>query len=888
VSLLWIRKGERRDTWAAFSTLFVLIASHSLLETARDALFLGRVPATRLPWMFLAIAFLSLLLVKLQTRVRQRLNPRQALSALTLLAGLGTLGFFGLYRQPGALYVYVLYCWSGLIASTLLTHFWALISGAFTITQAKRLYGVIGAGSVLGAIAGSGLASWLSRTLPPERLLCVSAVGFLLAAGAPWLFQGESLPNEAEGASAPLKATLAHLLQEPYGSRIVVSLFLASACLTVADFVFKSSVATLVPKAELASFLGAVYFTVNLLSLVCQLALVAWLLRRISLGAALSILPLLLAGTGLGVVVFGGLASVLAVKAADGALRYSLYRTSAELLFLPLADHARRRVRAFVDIVGQRGGQVLGSLALLALTAAAASPRLVALALVALAGAWAASAVALRQPYIELFRTRLQSGRLAHLDELPELDLPSLERLSAALESDNDMEVIAALKLLEREDKTAFIPALILHHPSEQVVVRALAILTHSGRRNLDRVLARVVDHPSPLVRAASIAAQSVLAPDAAKLRQRLEHESSPQVRATIVVNLIAAGEFSEAERRERLAALLQHGSPATRIALAEAIGFRRAPGFLPALLELSRAKELEVRGAALTALTRVFDVSDVASDPGNLVLTTLIHALVDEPVRPLAERLLAVRGQAAFSELQARFEDPASDARLRWRLPRAMSECDAERAAQALVGWLPRETDGGVCYQIIRELERLSRRNPRLLREPSAVEQALEETVSRAFRYLDRRLALSVGASADVRRKTAGHELLVALLRDKEANARGRLFRLLGVLYPREDFAQIYRGLGATRELRATSLELVESIVREPLRSAVLALVDDGADELRLARAGRYRRPLRSEYEALLADLTRSRSEAVREVARFHVSELGLREPVTGDGEAA
>ncbi|MEO8182970.1 MAG: hypothetical protein ABI895_29410, partial [Deltaproteobacteria bacterium] len=205
-----------------------------------------------------------------------------------------------------------------------------------------------------------------------------------------------------------------------------------------------------------------------------------------------------------------------------------------------------------------------------------------------------------------------------------------------------------------------------------------------------------------------------------------------------------------------------------------------------------------------------------------------------------------------------------------------------------ALLGWLPRETDGGVRYQIIRELERLSRRNPKLLPEPSAVEQALEETVSRAFRYLDRRLCLRVGASADVRRKTAGHELLVALLRDKEANARGRLFRLLGVLYPSEDFAQIYRGLGATRELRATSLELVESIVREPLRSAVLALVDDGADELRLTRAGRYHRPLRSDYEALLGDLTRSRSEAVREVARFHAGELGLREPVTSDGEAA
>ena len=37
-------------------TLFALIASHSILETARDALFLAKVPVTRLPWVFLAIA----------------------------------------------------------------------------------------------------------------------------------------------------------------------------------------------------------------------------------------------------------------------------------------------------------------------------------------------------------------------------------------------------------------------------------------------------------------------------------------------------------------------------------------------------------------------------------------------------------------------------------------------------------------------------------------------------------------------------------------------------------------------------------------------------------------------------------------------------------------
>jgi AAA family ATP:ADP antiporter len=888
VTLLSIQKGERRDTWAAFWTLFVLIASHSLLETARDALFLGRVPAARLPWVYLAIAFLSVLAVKLQLWLRLHLNPRQALSSICVLAGLVTFGFFALYRQLGVFSVYALYCWSGLLATSLLTYFWALIGGAFTIRQAKRLYGIIGAGSVLGAITGSGVASVLARSLPAELLLCVSAAGFLVTAGAPWLFRSDSLPDESERAAATpkLRATLAYVLEEPYGFRIALSLFLASSCLTIADFVFKSSVAILVPKNELAPFLGAVYFVVNVLSLVCQVGLVALLLRRVSIGAALSILPLLLAGAGLGMVAFGGLVSVLAVKAADGALRYSLHRTATELLFLPLAEETRRRVKGFMDAAGQRGGQVLGSLAILGVTAASASPRSMALVLVLFAGAWAASAIALRRPYIELFRTRLQSARMAHLEEFPELDVASLETLIAALESDDDAEVLAALKILEHEERSRFIPALILHHPSEQVVLRALAILTHSQRKNLDKVLARVIDHPSPLVRAASIAAYSVLAPDAAKLHERLKLESSPEVQAAICANLIAAGEFSDAERAERLTALLQDGSPATKIALADAIQLRGASGFLDTLLELNDSKEVEVRCAALTAMNHVFPVSDDAQ--GKIVLTTLVRALVDEPTRALAMQLLSGRGAPAFSELRARFEDISCDARLRWRLPRAMSECNAGSAARALAAWLPQEKNGSVRYQVIRELERLLRRDPKLRIDKQALEQALEESVSRAFICLDRRLSLLEGAAADARRITPGHELLVALLRDKESNARGRLFRMLGVLHPAEDFAQIYRGLAASKELRATSLELIDSIISEPLRTSVLALVDDGDDELRLARAGRYHQPLRLEYDVLVARLTRSNSEAVREVARFHVRELGLNDSALNDGEAA
>ena len=466
--------------------------------------------------------------------------------------------------------------------------------------------------------------------------------------------------------------------------------------------------------------------------------------------------------------------------------------------------------------------------------------------------------------------------------------MASLETLIAALDSENDQEVLAALGMLERERKTRFIPALILHHPSEQVVVRALSILTHTGRANLARVLSRVVEHPSPKVRAASIAALSVLAPDVARLRERLERERSPEVQATIVVNLIVAGEFSLEEGGKRLSELSEVGSVDTLLALAEAIRVRKASGFMDTLGQLLRAKESEVRVAALSALSEVVPLTGADAEASRRLFSALISALVDEPLRPLAEQLLALRGQQAFAELRARFESPDTEARLRWRLPRAMSELNARLSVKVLLAWLPREKDGSVRYQVIRELERSLRRDPKLPVDKRALGAVLEETVGRAFRYLDRRLALARGAADEPRRKTPGHSLLVALLHDKERNARGRLFRLLGVLYPYEDFAQILRGLGGNPENRATSIELIENILNEPLRSAVLALVDDGADEQRLAQAAPYHEVLDLDYDSLLRQLTESNSEAVREVTRYHAAELDLVEPSREGGQAA
>jgi AAA family ATP:ADP antiporter len=879
VSLFAIRKGERRQVWASFSTLFALIASHSILETARDALFLAKVPVTRLPWVFLAIAAASFTLMNAQEHATKGLRPERALTVSALGASAVTLAFFFCLHTLGAFGLYALYVWSGVLVTLVLAHFWALISDLFTITQAKRLYGFIGTGSVLGAIAGSGAASLLSRIVAPERLLLVSALGFGVSGLMPLLFGPRANTGRRTDAPPALLDTIAQVRRDGYAARIAASLFLATVCLTLADYVFKSTVAALVPKAELGAFLGSVYFGANVLSLVSQVALVGWVLKRVSLGAALAVLPVLFSVGGAFVAVTGSLGAVLALKATDGALRYSLHRTAAELLLVPFGDETRRRVKAFFDVVGQRGGQVLASGAILAFTAAGARPATIAIALAALAAVWAASALSLRKPYVDLFRTRLEESRLSHVSEFPELDVASLETLLGALESDNDEEVIAALDVLEREGKTHLVPTFIVYHPSERVVVRALQLLTRSGRKNLVRTLDRLVDHGSSAVRAATIIARSVVAPDPAALYARLDVEESPEVRAAIVVNLIAAGEFSPRERSERVDAVLRTGSATTKIALADAIGLRRAGGCDDIVTALARADEPEVRRAAIAAVERLSSSS---------LLSVAVAALADDATRTEAERVIAKKGVEAFDALVECLRDTNADPALRWRIPPAMGVSDPDRAMTVLLDCLPREEDGKVRFQMIRTLERLVRQHPTLPVDRSALDRAIEGTVALAFFYLDARTILVRGIEQAKGRKTPGYELLHDLLRDKEANTTGRLFRLLGLLHPADDFGQIYRGLRAKRELRSTSMELIESILREPLRSAVVGLVDDGDDGGRLARAGRYHRVLTADYDGLLGLLATGGSDAVREVACFHATELGIAVSSGVQGRAA
>src|SRR4051812_31012313 len=118
-----IRPGERRNTFAAFATLLAVTTGHTLLETARDAFFLAKMPASRLPWMYLVIVGIALVLSQIKAA---RADSRGGVAGSLVVGAVITTGFWttmsGGTAEPTILYA--LYCWTGLFGSWTMVQIW--------------------------------------------------------------------------------------------------------------------------------------------------------------------------------------------------------------------------------------------------------------------------------------------------------------------------------------------------------------------------------------------------------------------------------------------------------------------------------------------------------------------------------------------------------------------------------------------------------------------------------------------------------------------------------------------------------------------------------------------------------------------------------------------
>jgi AAA family ATP:ADP antiporter len=563
------------------------------------------------------------------------------------------------------------------------------------------------------------------------------------------------------------------------------------------------------------------------------------------------------------------------LKGFDGVLRHSLHRTATEVLFVPLAGELRLRLRGLVDALGQRGGQMLAAFCILGAGWLGPREPVLGMLVLFLAALWLYLALTLESHYLGVFRDALHGFTTPARFDFPELDLASLETLMAALNSNNDGEVKAALDVLAAQERTHLIPALILYHPSAQVVIKALELFAAAGRQDFLGILVRLLEHADPEVRAAALRTHAWVGGPNADLCRRVQHDASHVVRATALIGLASYAPPAEAARArialERLAAA---GTSEERVALARAIRYSPGAGYERLLMQLAETRHENVRLAVAQAMREIRSPRFTPS---------LLDMLPARRLREEARATLVAIGSQALERLEEVLADPAVDGRIRIHVPRTIALFPPERAAPILVRQLDREPSGAVRYRVLRALGRLRARNPNLALDESILQRVLESTLANIFQLLDWRQNLRRAVREEPRRATPVQKLIASLLEHKQALAMERLFRLVGLLCPGEDVRSLYRGWrNPSRTTRDSSRELLQHLLRPPLREPILALVDEGDDAEKLARAGPHHRPLALDYETLLRTLLQQGGVGMRCLVAYHVGEMrlqGLRE---------
>lgn len=879
-----LREGEARPVVQSFLVLFSIIAGHTTLETARDALFLTKLPPSQLNLVYIALAGLSFVVAAASTRMAQRFGRRNALIATLCLAAFTTTLLHSMTPTPRV--VMALYVFSGLVGAVLSPQFWLLAATMFTSAQGRRLFGPIASGGVMGGVAGAGTAAILLGRFPVTSLLLVAAVAFV---GTALLLTTLGLPGEEELAEeivlprltvAPPKGRVdMAVAREPFVGRVALLVALSTAAVLTVDYLFKSTAAARIEPAKLGEFFARYYAIMNGVSLVVQLLIAGRVVRRLGVAGATGVMPgLLLIGSVASFLTGGAALPVFSMRMVDGGLRHSLNRVATELLYLPMAVAVRERAKSMIDTVLARSVQALTAGALFGLgMAGLLSPRFLAGIVVALCVAWGLVALGLRGPYLDLFRRALATGKLQFgddIDEIDEIDVNAAEALVEAMASPDPVQVVAALDVLEQRHRAKLIPALILYHDAEPVLLRALEIFAGSAREDWVPLGERLLTNPRESIRVAAVRALAKHGVASALARASEDHSST--VQAYAVFHLALRSDEDDLSEHPRLAVMVHAPGPfgdAARQVLLRAIADAADPRATTLVLAIAASRRLDP-GAETIAL--LANAMRAIKDPR--FVPYLVGRLGSRPGREAVRQALLAMEDVGLTALEAALVDPSTARRVRTHIPRTLADFGHQRACDLLSRRLEEERDGLVRYKILRGLGHLVASSDVKV-DRTRIDAAARRNLVEHLRMIALRVALLTGQPAG---ETPRYErILLGLLLDKESQSLERAFRLLKVAHKREDIHRVHgAALSTDRRVRSNAGEFLDTLLadcgRLELRELFRLVVDDLAPAERVERAAAYLGAVPRDRDHALAMLIEDGDEAIATIASYFALSLG------------
>lgn len=308
------------------------------------------------------------------------------------------------------------YVWSSVFALFVVAVFWGFIADLFRNEQGKRLFGFIAVGSSLGAMAGSSLTATLAERVPVFTLLLIAIVPLEASC---WLARAlhrwstrEGVPLRAEPAASvggTAFSGIGAVFRSPYLTRIALYLMLMTFASTILYFTQAELLGSAIAdRAERRAFLARIDLYVNILTLVGQLFLASWIMRRLGMGVALATLPVMALASFVGLGLSSLLTLLVVAQVGCASLRHGISKPAREVLFTVVGREERYKSKAFIDAAVYRGGDLVSGWAYAGLAALGMAAGTIALAAAPLAAIWVGLALWLGRDEGRLRQTRTE------------------------------------------------------------------------------------------------------------------------------------------------------------------------------------------------------------------------------------------------------------------------------------------------------------------------------------------------------------------------------------------------------------------------------------------------------------------------------------------------
>lgn len=368
---------ERKEVFTllkAFLFFFFVLASWYALRPVRNELAVqGGI--YNLPWLLMGVMLAMLIINPIYSWLVSRISQNKIILYIYSFFILNLIIFLSLWSftgEEGRIWTgRAFYIWANVYSFFVVSIFWVTMINFFDHTDSKRFFGIISAGGSLGAFFGSSVARYFSTEicgntsisdLGPMSLIIFSIFSLLFAI----YFSRSFKPNRIEADSSEeiggssLEA-VQNIFKDPAIRNLGIYVVLFTMLMTTSWMISLGIVEEWSnDPCERTGLFARIEQIVTPLTLIMQVFLASYVLRKIGSLTVLTVYGLLFAMAFMAYSFFPNITTVMMVVISLRIFEYGLNKPTRESIYTKLKQQDRYKSTVFIDTFLARSGDVIG------------------------------------------------------------------------------------------------------------------------------------------------------------------------------------------------------------------------------------------------------------------------------------------------------------------------------------------------------------------------------------------------------------------------------------------------------------------------------------------------------------------------------------------------